>query len=482
MRLFSSCRKANKYVIIKANIKGGGTMKEKLNAVKQKIVNGVHQLNNKHRSILVGIEILIALSLGGLLLSMVSQKNWNAQKIVNEMISQSSGLTFIEVSKETQVTLPDNMKSTASFNDQLIKIDDTLHLFAGCVEVFDNHQQALLRKTYLESLYKKMQDEINVSDFGKQMTSQFAKGKEYLCINGNVLLRLDSQYSSYQSEQLIKVFNRVLEEDKQTERNLLETSQIEQLQQENEKRAEKEAAAYKETLLAKLDQELTDLEKQVETADIDGLLKLSETAKPYREIPIVSERADLLVTMADDKLQSYFTEIEDDLAYAYETLEQEDLDAVREKVQGLEHSIFDDKKVVWNDEMDDIQRAINERIIREYKEQCAYYEYDDVINNIDSYVDSHAYFRGKIIEISKTDTGTALRVNITPVYSYFTDTILYWEDSIYVELDPDAGEVVQKNDLIEMWGVIEGTTTHSTLFGGDQQVMEFYCRYVAKNG
>jgi|GEM_PF-4294651 len=456
-------------------------MKEKIQIVKDKISNLISKINNKHRSVMVIIEIIIALSLGGLLLSMLAHKDWDANKIVSEMKNDLPGLALLETPENSQATLPDAMVSTASFTDIVIQTEDTFHPFAGCVEVFNNNQEALLRKEYLELQSEKIVSEISAANFGSQICAEYKPGKEHIYVNGNVLLRLDSQYSNYQAEQISKSFHRVLENDKQTEKNIPDAAALETARKDFETRAKEAAEVYKNQLLEKLEGEINDLAGQIEGADLDGLLAIIEKAQPYKSVPVISQQAVDVINAAQDKIQVAIQEVEDGLAYAWEVLEQEALDDVKAKIDALEHAYYDTYKTQWNQETADIQWAINEKIIREYKAQCTAYEYDDILADVDGHTGAYAYFRGKVVEVTETSGGVALRVNVTPVYSYFTDTILYWEDSIYVDVDGDIATEVYKDNLVEMWGVIDGTTTHSTLFGGDQTVLKFSCRYLELN-
>lgn len=450
----------------------------------QQVAEKAGKLSGRHKKFIVLSEILVLFILVMSVAYLISQKNWNAEKIVRSMIADNHDLSLATLTEEAKTEEPSEAvavpyQSVAYFNDVLIKNSETVP-YAGAVEVYENKQQALVQKAYYEVYNAELKTVFSVGDFGQKIADEYASKQAYVYVNGNVLLYLHHGYSSYQAEQMKKLFNQVVSRYEQSEKNLPDEAWVEATQQANQTKAKEEAKLLKERVIAELQEKINALATQLQEADVVKMLEIRESVMPYTEIPVVKQLADDVVNQIDDTIDNMAQEITDVLDEAEANLDSEAISLAQEMIKALEHPIFDEYKKEWDQRITQIQWAIREQEIRNYKAQCESYPYDDIVSDPDAYIGYYAYFYGQVVEVMSSSTGFAYRVNVTPVYSYFSDRILYWEDSIIIELDEEIETTIDEDDIIEMWGTLQGATSRTTALGGDSVVPQFYCRYLEK--
>ena len=164
---------------------------DKFEQIKQAVQSYVKKYDR--RLLLLTISLAIALFAWGLY-CMTKDKNWQADEVVTALLELHPDLTVVKIDEtESQDLALDPILSKAYFKDRVLQLDG--NEFAGCVEVYANHQEALLRKQYLEALGNEKIALVNEDNFGKGLAQTFEKQKEHLYANGNVLLRLNGKYS-----------------------------------------------------------------------------------------------------------------------------------------------------------------------------------------------------------------------------------------------------------------------------------------------
>lgn len=119
-----------------------------------------------------------------------------------------------------------------------------------------------------------------------------------------------------------------------------------------------------------------------------------------------------------------------------------------------------------------------EEIEQAYKDSCKSYNYEEISRNPSKYEGEKAYFRGEIIQVMEqkilTSTAYVLRVNVTR--GSYT-----WKDTIYVTYyqssDSDQGRLLE-DDIITMYGTLEGTKTYETVLGASVTIPQFSAEYI----
>lgn len=119
---------------------------------------------------------------------------------------------------------------------------------------------------------------------------------------------------------------------------------------------------------------------------------------------------------------------------------------------------------------------------KSFKSSCKTYDYKDVFRNAEDYQGKPAKFSGEVIQVMDVDGGSVLRVNVTPdEYGIYEDTIyVLWFDDDKGN-DPDAINRVIEDDIITMYGTLEGTETYEATSGASITIPRFYAKYIELN-
>lgn len=412
------------------------------------------KIEKKKLQLYLGLLLICCLVV---LLIFSTKVNWSAKKIFEK--ANLSHLTITEV----ETTSKGNYKSQIYYNDDVLKGVP----YAGAIEVFRSPKEAMARKLYLETYNKALEAKISIEDFGPNYISKIPMTNEICVINNQVLFRFNGTYTDYQRKQLLKAFNKVLKQEWQIQTSFPSDDPT------IEKKANEDAEAFHKNIVGTLQNEIKQIQSNLKVDDIDSLLKTIDAIKPYLTIPIVYDQAIAVSDKAAKELQKYTDEVETLLTQAADTYDLEILNQAEKKIETLTHTYFDDYKTQWNERIKQITWDIKNYQKQQYKDSCESYEYDDIMADPTAYEGTKAFFRGNVVETM----GDTLRVNITPVYSFITDTILYWEDSILVKVLDKEAPTLTKGQQISMWGELSGITTMENLFGS-QKALSFDAIYV----
>ena len=118
-----------------------------------------------------------------------------------------------------------------------------------------------------------------------------------------------------------------------------------------------------------------------------------------------------------------------------------------------------------------------EEVEQMFKDSCSQYSYEEISRNPYDYLGEPAYFRGKVVQVMEEEilgvTWCVLRVNVTP-------TRYTWDDTIYVNYygySPSKGRIFE-DDIIEMWGTLEGIKTYKSILGATISIPQFNAEYI----
>lgn len=108
-----------------------------------------------------------------------------------------------------------------------------------------------------------------------------------------------------------------------------------------------------------------------------------------------------------------------------------------------------------------------------FKSQCKTFTYKEIARNPQNYEGEYAKFKGEVVQVIEGDVYDILRVNVTKGR-------YYWEDTIYVIYYPvnDDGSRILEDDIITMYGTLEGTKTYETVMGASVTLPLMYVYYI----
>ncbi len=114
-----------------------------------------------------------------------------------------------------------------------------------------------------------------------------------------------------------------------------------------------------------------------------------------------------------------------------------------------------------------------------YKSSCESYTFQEIARAPDQYKGKLAKFTGEVIQVQQDSLlgilFYTLRVNVTKTGEYYT----YYTDTIYVTYTATADDPrILEDDIITMYGVLEGEETYTTIFGASVTIPSFSAEYI----
>lgn len=120
--------------------------------------------------------------------------------------------------------------------------------------------------------------------------------------------------------------------------------------------------------------------------------------------------------------------------------------------------------------------TLKANVVNDYKKDCATYSYKDVLRNPSDYNGKQAYWFGEIVQVvDKSAYSSTFRIDVTcEKYSYSKG--YYCDDTIYVTYYGDQSFI--EDDMVKMWGTMEGTQTYTTVLGTSVTIPKFSAKYM----
>lgn len=120
--------------------------------------------------------------------------------------------------------------------------------------------------------------------------------------------------------------------------------------------------------------------------------------------------------------------------------------------------------------------TLKANVVSDYKKTCSSYKYKDVLRNPSDYKGKNAYWFGEIVQVvDKTSYSSTFRIDVTcKKYTYSSG--YYCDDTIYVTYYGDQSFI--EDDMVKMWGTMEGTQTYTTVLGASVTIPKFNAVYM----
>lgn len=121
-----------------------------------------------------------------------------------------------------------------------------------------------------------------------------------------------------------------------------------------------------------------------------------------------------------------------------------------------------------------------EKSKKEYKKDCKSYTYKEISRSPKNYIGKKAKFEGEVVQVMENKSSVALRVNVTKTENSLMESGYLYSDTIYVEYTrkSDSESRILDDDIITMYGVLNGTKSYSSILGGEVTIPLFNAEYI----
>ena len=221
---------------------------------------------------------------------------------------------------------------------------------------------------------------------------------------------------------------------------------------------------------------INNIANQIANANEEKLTSLEEELKKYYQIPIVEEEYNNAKSQLDIRKQYYNAQnannITSKLNKIKKSLNKTELDNLKEEIENINDEFYNSYIESWNKTIEEIENKIKENEISEYKKECKKLSYKNVLRNPENYLNEKAYWFGVVYQ----DVGYGnYRVGIDCTkYKYYSGYSC--DNTIYVIYSGD--EKLIEDDVVKMWGYMNGTKTYTTVLGASMTIPKFVAVYI----
>lgn len=383
-----------------------------------------------------------------------------AKKISNELKSDYDNITFVEEKKDT--------KDKYSFaSATLIYIDSIGNKgneeFAVAVTKYNSNAEAMKKQEFYNSFNKLAHEKFDntvvelLDDYDTIYINNIilVKGKYLISINPKVKNKyvkiIEKIIKNYDISDISKVNKNEL--DKYWETKLKEESnQIDKYYNEVVEKTKSYILEYVDELdgcigntCDRLLNEVVEFEKYTELSE-----EITKVKDKYNEV--IKEKEKVV-----NSINSAIAEVK-------RNLNQEQYDSVKKQISTLTDTYYDKYKDGWDSQLSSIEESV-------YKKSCGRYSYKDLLRSPSDYGGKKAYFFGKILQ--KVGT-TEYRVGVDcSKYNYIAG--YHCDNTIYVTYYGDINLI--EDDMVELWGIMNGTQTYTTVMGASVTIPKLYAKY-----
>lgn len=349
------------------------------------------------------------------------------------------------------------------------------------VEVFNNKEDALFRKEYLNKKQFKLEETITKKDFGFLYDEYINKGiKEEIVVYNNVLLRVNLSYEEAK-DKIISTFKTAVLNYKTSNKNNKNKKEFENFKNNKLISLNSEVTKEKDNLIKEHTDILNKHILELNSCTVENLVAIKKDVNRYNDVVILKDlynKALKEVEKATNRInkekETKVNNINKEIIKISKSLNSKDLENLENTIDSLSDAQFKNEKVKWQKNISDIKKKLKNKEISDYKNKCKSYSYKAISRNPEKYKGSYAYFRGEVVQVLEYGDSVTLRVNVTQSpYGY------YWDDTVYVTYyNYDKNNRILEDDIIKMYGTLEGTKTYESIFGASITIPRLDAKYI----
>lgn len=418
-------------------------------------------------SIIAIVGIISFIIISSIVDSKNSKTNWTALKIAEELSSKID-VNIIEDTSKNQL-----------YSSRVILIDynveDNDNDWSIAIEVFENNQKAKVRYDYLNWEKNTGRNLITKEEYGKFYEDIFEVNSDNY-LDGNVILLLNSNYSSDSKEELHNAFIEVEKEYTQKEENIsTDGNYVENELQKLIQNKTEQINSYKDKIV----EQLNDIIKTIDNASETETRIIEKRLEKYASASIIKEEYNNANSLLETR-KNHFKQLKIDeannitskLNEIEKSLDKTELDNIKETINNLKDSFYDSYKTEWQNTITKIEDKMKEKEISDYKNSCKNLNYKNVLRNPDDYKYTKAYWFGEVVQV----VGSGFyRISVDcKKYQYISGYSC--SNTLYVYYS--GAENLIEDDMVKMWGYMNGNKTYTTIWDSTVTIPYFVAEYL----
>lgn len=127
----------------------------------------------------------------------------------------------------------------------------------------------------------------------------------------------------------------------------------------------------------------------------------------------------------------------------------------------------------YHKQKEEEEKKKQQETINKYKNSCDTLKYKDVLRTPENYINKQAYWFG---EVNQVIGNGVYKVSVNCEKNRYADNGYICSDDIYVIYSGSLNLI--EDDLIKMWGTMNGTETYITVLGASKTIPKFNAKYV----
>ena len=320
-----------------------------------------HKLGRRDKTFLFIGAVLLLLLITAIYFAFIKKSNLSATDISKKMSKQIDSIESYKIVDSDKITEEKHkyVEKTYIYDKKINYTQDDWVEASASIEVFKDDVDAKLRYDYLINYYEEYEEIFSEEDFGDEIVKK-SPNKNYLCLDGNVLLQINENATNDLVKEYKKVVKNVLKRNKY-DKSSCSKKELDKEKEINNKEIESTIKDEKEKLINDLNKQLDDMLTKLDNCSEVEMYKIQRNVEDYDDIPIIKEKYDSVISKINTKKQNNVNDVNTRINNLYNTLDSNELQSIRNKIQEYTDEFYETYKSDWQTKLNDIENKISEK-------------------------------------------------------------------------------------------------------------------------
>lgn len=429
---------------------------------KNKIKEGLKE--KKKRKLIIFSIVVIIIIIGILLIIM--PRSTDSHKIAVKISKLLDETTIVD--DEADDNKYSYIESSFIYTNELEEIDSDR--YAIVILKYNSKDEASIALKHINDEYTLFREKVDATILETlDILEEDLMGESGLIfVNGNFLIKIDCYYERKYDELKSKI-NKILEKyhtnnansDTISLANNYWNQQLKDFSSSIDNLHNETIENFKE-ITEKVIKKLDNCKNNECENYLNQGLQYQKYAEVAEQVSLIQNKYEEIIQRKKDRA----TNISNSISKVEQSLNQNDYDKVKEIIEELEDKFYDTYEDEWNSRLE----AIEEKV---FKKSCTTLSYKEALRTPEKYKDRNTYWFGVIYQ---KVSSYQYRVGVNCSTNRFADSGYVCSDTIYVYYYGDENLI--EDDVVKLWGTMNGTYTYQAVLGNTITIPAFYAKYV----